>query len=135
MATFSDQVLIDILKKAARRINRKLCLSNTADEVVIDDTGDMISPDPDTNQDLYDLTLLQAECLISTREFQSELRDAGGGVVVKDGEQTTDTRGAGIARGSFYDSPFSPCAELADWINTEKLNRMGGGGGPGRLVW
>jgi hypothetical protein len=134
MATFSDQVLIDILKKAARRINRKLCLSNTADEVVIDDVGDMTSPDLDTNQDLYDLTLLQAECLISTREYQSELRDAGGGVVVKDGE-TTDTRGAGVARGTFYDSDYSPCAELADWIFKEKLNRQGGGAGPGRLVW
>lgn len=135
MAVFSDQVLIDILIKAARRINRKLCLSNTADEVVIDANGDMTSPDPDTNQDLYDMVLLQAECMISTREFQTDLRDSAGGVLVKDGEQVTDTRAAGVARGTFYDSEYSPCGELASWISTEKMNRSGGGGGPGRMVW
>lgn len=135
MATFSDQVLIDILIKAARRINRKLCLSGTDNEVTIDANGDMTSPDPNTHQDLYDMVLLQAEYMISTREFQSELRDAGGGVVVRDGEQTTDTTGAGIARGTFYNSDYSPCAELEKWIFTEKLNGQGGGAGPGRLVW
>lgn len=135
MAIFSDQVLIDILKKAARRVNRKMCLFGTADEIVIDDVGDMTSPDPETHGSLYDLVLLQAECMIASREFQSELRDGGGGVMVDDGEQTVDTRAVGVARGSFFDSPFSPCAELKEAIRDEKLNRTGGPGGPGKMVW
>jgi hypothetical protein len=134
MAIFSDQVLVDILKKAARRVNRKLCLFGTADEIVIDDVGTMTSPDPEENGDLYDLVLLQAECMIASREYQSELRD-GGGVMVSDGEQTTDTRSVGVARGTFFNSPYGPCAELNDAIKIEKLNRTGGPGGPGKLVW
>lgn len=135
MPAFSNQLLIDIVVKAARRINRKLCLFGTNEEVFIDEsTGEISSPDPDSDEGkaLYDLVLLQAECLISTREFQTELRDADGGVMVRDGEQTVDTRAAGVARGTFYNSEYSPCAELAEWIKIEKMRRAGG---LGKLVW
>lgn len=130
MAEFSDVVLVGILQKAARRINRKLCLTGTTLAITIDGTGVMTTPDPDDNQDLYDMVLLQAECMITGREYQTDLRDADG-MLVKDGEQTVDGRSAGVARGTFYNSPHSPCAELAAWIVIEKLNGTNGG----KLVW
>jgi len=121
MPAFSNPTLIQIMIKAARRINRKLCLLGTDREITIDpSTGEMLTPDPDDNQDLYDMVLLQAECLISGREYQSELRNADGGVLVKDGEQTVDTRAAGVARGTFYNSPYSPCAELKSGLCLKK---------------
>jgi hypothetical protein len=134
MPTFSDQLLVDILKKAARRINRKLNLTGTALEITIDDSGLMATPDPADNQDLYDMVLLQAECLITQREYQTELRDADGGVMIRDGEQTVDTRGTGVARGTFFNSDYSPCAELKEAVLEMKLNGPGGLG-TGKLVW
>lgn len=131
MPTFSDPLLIEIVIKAARRVNRRLCLCDTADEIVIDpSTGDILSPEDDCV--LYDLVLLQAECLITQREYQMELRDAGGGVLIRDGEQIVDRRSAGVARGTFFNSPHSPCAELDQAIKMEKMNRSGG---EGKLVW
>ena len=137
MPLFSDPLLIQIVFKAARRVNRKLGLSNGPCEITIDPaTGDMLTPDPATNEDLYDIVLMQAECLIAAREYQKELRDAEGGVLVKDGEQAVDTRAAGVARGTFYNSPYSPCAELKDCLRDMKLNGVcGDTGGPGKLVW
>lgn len=132
MPTFSDQLLVDIVKKAARRVNRKLCLFGTSDEIIIDNTGEMTSPDPAKNGDLYDLVLLQAECLITQREFQTELRDANGGVMIRDGEQVVDRRAAGVARGTFYDSSNSPCAEIMRELKIEKFNRAGGSG---KCIW
>ncbi|TFH22958.1 hypothetical protein E4G67_03725 [Candidatus Bathyarchaeota archaeon] len=133
MPAFSNPLLIDIVIKAARRINRKLCLFGTDNEITIDpSTGDMLTPDPTTHQALYDMVLLQAECLISSREYQSELRNAGGGVLVRDGEQSVDTRAAGVARGTFYNSPYGPCAELAEWVTIEKMR---GTGDSGHLIW
>lgn len=135
MPAFSTPLLIEIVIKAARRVNRKLCLFGTSDEIVIDpSTGEITAPAselPD-GQELYDLVLLQAECLITAREYQTELRNADGGVLVRDGEQSVDTRAAGVARGTFYNSPHSPCAELAEWIKIEKMRRAGG---EGKLVW
>lgn len=135
MPAFSDPLLIQIVIKAARRVNRKLCLFGTDREITIDpSTGDILTPDPDSDegQRLYDLVLLQAECLITTREMQSELRDASGGVLVRDGEQTVDRRAAGVARGTFYNSEFSPCAELKEEILIEKMRDTGESG---KLVW
>ena len=137
MPTFSNPLLIEIVIKAARRVNRKLCLFCTDCEITIDpSTGDMLTPDPESckGQALYDIVLMQAHCLISMREFQSELRAADGGVVIKDGEQTVDTRGAGVARGTFYDSDQSPCAQLDRCIKIEKMNSINGGGA-GKCIW
>lgn len=138
MPAFSDALLIEIVIKAARRVNRRLCLFGTSKEISIDPlTGDLAAPtldDENQAQALYDLVLLQAECMISQREFQSELRDSEAGSLVRDGEQTTDTRNVGIARGTFFNSPYSPCAELNEAIKIEKMNSLLGGGG-GKLVW
>lgn len=139
MPAFSDPLLIQILIKAARRVNRKLRLTGGPCEITIDPaTGDMLAPDPDENQDLYDIVLMQAECLISQREFQKELRDASGGVLVRDGEQTVDTRGVGVARGTFFDSDYGPCAELRKCMRDMQLDgpcSETDAGGPGKLVW
>jgi len=138
MPLFSDPLLISILIKAARRVNRKLRLTSGPCEISIDPaTGDMLTPDPDTNQDLYDIVLMQAECLIASREFQQELRSAGGGLRVVDGEQTVDTTSTGVARGSFYDSDYSPCALLEKCLRDMMLDGPCGanGTGSGFLVW
>lgn len=122
MAKYSDAFLLSILRKAARRVNRKLCLTGTDDEITVDAAG-CIQPD---DADLADIVLLQAECLITQTEFQQDLRDNDAGVLVRDGEQTVDTRAAGVARGTFFDSPNAPCEELKRCIATEKLNRSCG---------
>ena len=130
MPRFSDAQLLALLKKSARRLNRTLCLTGTASEISIDASG-CVTPD---NQDLEDLVLLQAECLISSREYQSDLAGTEG-VLIKDGEQTIDKRAGMIGRASFFDSKFSPCAELAEQIKLEKLKRFGGGNGCGFDIW
>lgn len=139
MPHFSDPLLIDIVIKAARRVNRKLCLSGTPCEITINPAdGEMLTPDPVENQDLYDIILMQAECLLAQREYQIELRDADGGVLIRDGEQAVDTRAAGVARGTFFNSDHGPCAELKACLRDMKLNgacKAGGVGGPGKMVW
>ena len=124
MATFSDAQLIQIVIKAARRINRKLCLTDTTDEIIVSSsTGEITSPD---NNDLDDLVLMQAECMIASRQFSETLLNGTAGLRVVDGEQTLDTRGSAIARGTFFDSEHSPCAELREAIINEKLKRTSG---------
>lgn len=128
MATFSDAQLIQIVIKAARRINRKLNLTGTTNEIVVSSlNGEVTSPN---NNDLDDLVLLQAECMITSRQFSEELTDGTAGLLVKDGEQTLDTRAATIARGTFFDSPHSPCAELVEAIKFYKMDNT-----TGRLIW
>jgi hypothetical protein len=135
MPLFSEPLLIQIVIKAARRVNRKLCITGTPCEITIDPaTGDMLTPDPLEHQDLYDIVLMQAECMVAQREYQTELRDGGGGVLINDGEQTVDTRAAGVARGTFFNSDYSPCAELKDCLRDMKLSGPCGGS-PGKLVW
>jgi len=127
---FSDAQLIVILQKAARRINRVLCLTGTDSEIVVNTTTGDITP---ANGDLHDVVLLQSECLISQLELVDELAD-GAGVSIKDGEQSVDTRGAGVARGTFFNSGNSPCSELKIALRDMKLEGINPGG-PGKLVW
>ena len=122
MPKYSDAFLVSILQKSARKVNRKLCLTGTATALSVDNNG-VITPD---DEDLKDIVLLQAECLISQTEYQQDLRDNDAGVVVKDGEQTVDTTSAGVARGTFFNSPNSPCGELDKCIAFEKLRRSSG---------
>lgn len=128
MARYSDPQLLAVLRKSARRINRVLNLTGTDEAIQIMSDG-CITPD---NPDLEDLVLLQAECIIASRDFQEELGDASEGLVVRDGEQTVDTTQSVIARGTFFNSPNSPCAELIEAIKLEKMNRAGDAS---RLVW
>jgi len=128
MAIFSDAQLIQIVIKAARRINRRLCLFDTTSEVVIDiATGDFVTP---SDPSLEDLVLMQAECMIEQRIAQESTIDGSDGVVIKDGEQTIDTTGRAASRGTFFDGP-NPCSELENQIKIEKLNRSTGEG----LIW
>jgi hypothetical protein len=126
---YSDSQLITILGKAARRINRAIYLIGTDEEISVDASGE-ITP---ANPDLQDLVLLQAECMIVTRDAQADLSSTGGGgIYFVDGEQTIDTRQRVGARASFLDSPHGPCAELKEAILIEKMNRAGD---DGILVW
>ena len=131
--SYTDQQLIQILTKAARRVNRKLHLFSTTKEITINQsTGEILTPVND-NDELYDLVLIQAECMLASRDFQEELRNIRTGIVIKDGEQTVDTASAGVARGTFWNSGHSPCEELKTAIRDALLE--GPFDGPGRLVW
>lgn len=129
MARFSDAQLIQVLQKSARRINRELCLIGTTDELSVDASG-TISPD---DQALYDMVLLQAECMIMqidmNNDFTSAADGAGGGYYVRDGEQALDTRGEvasrAQARTNYLNSGYNPCAELQRAMLSEKLIRCG----------
>lgn len=127
MARFTDAQLGLLIQKAARRVNRDLCLTGTTDEILTDASGTF----PTLDADLEDLVLMQAECLISQRDFNSDLSSGAVGVRVVDGEQETDTRNRATARGTFFNSPYGPCAIYADAINIEKVKRKL----HGRLVW
>lgn len=131
MAKYSDVQLIQILQKAGRRINRLLCLTGTSEEIIVDGSGEITSPEGES--DLEDLVLLQAECMMVQREFINFVSDTtAAGVLVKDGEQTIDTRAAGTARSGAFSSSTSPCEDLKQQIKVEKMNRVGG---CGKLVW
>ena len=127
MPRFTDNQLVQILEKSVRRINRILCLTGTADELSVDLAG-CVSP---ANSDLDDLVLLQAECIIINidinTDFNTAADGAGGGYLVKDGEQTFDTRGEVSsktgARTNYLNSKYNPCAELEREIVKEKLKR------------
>lgn len=126
MARFSDVQLIQILQKAARRVNRNLCLFDTTDEISVDNSGN-VTPADGT---LEDLVLLQAECMLISRDFNADLNNDTGGLFVKDGEQSIDTRQRTIARKGYIDSKFSPCGLYDREIKIEKLKRANG-----RLIW
>lgn len=124
MAIYTDTQLIQIVIKAARRVNRQLCLFGTTDEIIIDSsTGELTSLDDGT---LEDLVLMQSECLLSQRDYNLDLNTGQIGISVKDGEQGLDNRQKGVARGTFFNSKFSPCAMYANEINIEKLKRTCG---------
>ncbi len=133
MARFSDIQLIQILQKAGRRINRRLCLFDTADEITVDSGGNITSPANDGA--LEDFVLMQAECMIAQRGAQEALIDGTDGVHIVDGEQTMDTRASAIARGTFFNSAHSPCGELEAQLKIEKLNRLMSGAGGGKAIW
>jgi len=126
MTRYSNTQLIQILQKAARRINRELSLFGTSNEITVNNAGDMTPSDGA----LYDLVLMQAECMISSTDYSNELSDGGTGIMSKDGEQVLDTRGSAVARGTFFDSPHSPCKELEKALVSYKLNNM-----QGRLIY
>lgn len=121
MAEFTDAQIVQVLKKAGRSINRELNLFGTSDEISIDNVGNIT---PDDDEALYDLVRLQAECMLTSAEFQSELRSGDAGTLVRDGEQTVDTRDIGDIRSKFFDSPNSPCNELKVALRNEKLRRL-----------
>lgn len=122
MPRYSDQQLIQILQKAARRVNRVLELFDTNDEISVDASG-CITPSDGT---LEDLVLLQAECMLSSRDMTYELNTGLAGVNVTDGEQSIDTRNRGQYRSQFFNSPYGPCAEAKEQLKLEGLRRAEG---------
>lgn len=124
MPRFSNIQLIQIVVKAARRVNRELCLFGTIDEITIDSsTGELTSPDDGTFEDLV---LMQSECLISQRDYTFDLSEGQVGLKVVDGEQSLDNTQKGVARGTFFNSAFSPCSLYSKEIVKEKLKRTCG---------
>lgn len=129
MARYSDAQIIQIIQKSARRVNRELCLVGTSDEISVDASGNLSPTDPD----IYDIVLLQAECMIMqidmNNDFTAAADGAGGGYYVRDGEQAMDTRGEvasrANARTDYLNSKYNPCAELQRAILSEKLVRCG----------
>lgn len=126
MARFSDAQLVIVMQKAARRLNRRLRLFSTANEISVDSSGNMT---PSNNGALEDLLLLQAECLIANIDANTDVTE--GGLYVVDGEQTFDNRGKALARLSYLDSPANPCKELDEAIMDYQLTT----GFQGKLVW
>lgn len=128
MPRYSDEQLIQILQKSARRLNRRLNLFGTSDEISVDASG-VVSP---SDGSLEDLVLLQAECLLASRDFTSDLSNGLIGVAVSDGEQAIDTRSKAGARQAFFDSKHGPCAELEKEIRLEELKRSSDNA---KLIW
>jgi hypothetical protein len=125
--TYSDAQIIALLQKAARRLNREFSLTG-ADAIAVDGAGALTTSDP--NERLHDLLLLQTECLMAKRDFNSELNSGGAGLFVKDGEQVIDNRDSATSRQSFFNGPNSPCEELKRAITAYKLENT-----DGKLIW
>lgn len=126
---YSDAQIIALLTKASRRLNRELGFTQN-DGIIIDSSGNLTSSDPDGF--MYDLMLLQTECLMSKRDFTSDLNSGGAGIFIHDGEQSIDNRNAASTRTSFFDSKNSPCEELKKALDEEKLRRSAD---YGKLIW
>ncbi len=121
---FTDAQLVLMIEKAAKRVNRELCLTGTTNQISVDASGCMTTPP--NEPDLEDLLLLATECLLSQRDFSLDLNSSQIGLRVVDGEQALDNRGKGAARQSFFDSPYGPCAEYRKQLEIEKYKRSEG---------
>ncbi|MHA2063195.1 MAG: hypothetical protein ACXABY_02320 [Candidatus Thorarchaeota archaeon] len=131
---FSNQQLILLLEKAARIVSSDLCLMGT-DQITVDASGCVDNPVSDPQ--IEALVLMQTECLISQRDFSLELSAGTIGTLVKDGEQVMDTTKRAGARDSFFNSPYSPCAQYEKRLALVKLCRLDNkdSAGGGRLIW
>ncbi|MHA2341931.1 MAG: hypothetical protein ACXADW_08630 [Candidatus Hodarchaeales archaeon] len=74
------------VSKAITRINRRIRLTGTSDALSFNTTTGAITPTP--NDSIFDLVLLQTECLIVKRVVRDVV---GRGIRVKDGETEIDT--------------------------------------------
>lgn len=124
---YSNSVLYTIIEKSARKINRELNL--VQNEKITVQSG--VITNPTTDDDIYDLVLMQAECLLIQKDANTGVGSGGGdGVVVRDGEQTIDMKGRSDARNNYLAGDFNPCKELRHALRDEKLRRS-----QGKLVW
>ena len=108
------------VEKALNRINRRLRLIGTDNEMSFNTNTGLIDPDPDAA--VYDLILMQIECMIVKRGRRIAI---GKGIRVKDGETEIDTT-AGF-RG-YNDLVNDICGELDDAIEDYLANGAGDGG-------
>lgn len=128
MPRYTNDQLIQIMQKAARRVNRNLALTGTSEELVVDASGN-VTPN---NSDLHDILLLQAECMImnidANYDFSNAGDGAGFGYFVRDGEQSLDTRGESAnranARANYMNTKYNPCAELDRLMRDEQISRF-----------
>lgn len=121
---FTDAQLISLISKGAGRLNRRLYLAGTDEEITVDAAGEI------TPTEHRDLLLLQVECLIQTRAFDEDVSTGRASVRITDGEQTIDTTDMSALRLEYLASPHGPCAELKEGIRDALLNSDGG-----KMVW
>lgn len=124
--TFTDDQISNILNKAARRVNRVMSL--TDDEAIVLSSG--VFTQPDETDELRDLVLLQAECMLANRQATTDIISGAAGVIVRDGEQMIDTTDQASAVADYFDSKYNPCAELEQAYKLAMMNRDNG-----RMVW
>lgn len=124
----SDSQYIALFQKSARRLNRELSLAGS-DAITVDASGDLTSP-TDSEGRMYDLLLLQAECLLLKRDISYELNSGVGSLTVRDGEQSLDNTAGATLRQNLLDGGHSPCEELKQALINEKMLRM-----DGKLIW
>lgn len=123
----TDAQYVGLFQKAARRLNRELTLTGS-NAIVVDNNGVITSSDPENR--MHDLLLLQAECLLASRDFTNSLNSGTAGVSVSDGEQSLDNRASATARQGLFDSTHSPCAQLQKALNVYRLEQT-----EGKLIW
>jgi hypothetical protein len=124
---FTRQDYERFLNKALKRLNRKLRYTGTANALSYSSSTKNISPTPDNS--IYDLILLQIECLIS----KERRRDAvGKGIRVKDGDTEIDT----TASFGGHDAVVSDyCGELQEAIKDYLLHNVDSPADNADIIW
>lgn len=109
---FTDTQFQQFTQKAINRINRRLCLTGTDDELSFDEGTGTITPTP--NATIFDFIIMQIECFI-VRNLRKVA--VGKGIRVRDGETEIDTT-AGF--GGHKDQVNDICGELEKAVEDYK---------------
>jgi hypothetical protein len=107
------------ISKALRRLNRRLFFTGTTSVLSISSSTGSITPTP--NDTIFDLIILQSECLISKNIRRQAVSK---GIRVRDGDSEIDTT-AGFSGHSDVVKDF--CGELEDAIKDYLVNHDGAG--------
>ena len=105
---FTDSELTTFVIKAINRLNRRLELTGTDDELTFDTGTGTIVPTP--NSTTQDFIVMQTECLLMKRDRRVAI---GKGIRVKDGETEIDTT---ASFGGWDNAVNDICGELDDAI-------------------
>ncbi len=105
---FTDSEYNDFVNKAVKRVNRRLCLTGTSNQMIFDTGTGIITPAP--NDTLLDIIVLQIECFVVTRDRKTAV---GKGIRVKDGETEIDTT---ASFGGFDQQVKAICGELDEAV-------------------
>lgn len=123
---YSDSQMITFLIKAITRINRKLQLTGTTSEMSYNVLSGAITPEP--NDDLFDLIMMQSECLVVKSRNSSAI---GKGIRVRDDDTEIDTT-AGFS--GHMNLVKDVCGEL-DKAITEYFYYKKGAAQNGKISW
>lgn len=124
---YTNDQYVRLLNKSLKRLNRKLLYTGTTDALSYSSSTKKVSPDPDNS--IYDLIILQMECLIS----KERRRDAvGKGIRVKDGDTEIDTT-ASFAGHSAVVQDY--CGELDQAVKEYKLYNIDGPEDNADIIW